>query len=407
MKISALSVFPESFDSFLSTPVVSRAIDKGAVRFEAVDIKAFAGGSFRHIDDSPYGGGPGMLIRIDTLKRALDAVRKPGSHVVLLSPKGRRFDQQVAHEFASMEHLVLICGHYEGVDARISRYIDEEISIGDYILTGGELSAMVISDSVIRLLKGSLRDSSTEEESFESGLLEYPQYTHPYEFDGEAVPEVLLSGNQGEIRKWRQKHSIMDTVRLRPDLLPPEGKVLFYDALVLKRNSKEMHKRELAALEFLKGRLPVAEVIDSFEAEEAGYILTSRIKGRPLSDPSVVRNRNRLVKSAAAALKTLWRVDISDWPDMEPDEEVAKDLVFSHGSSCLGDIIVDGNGIAGFTGLSRCCIADRWRDISLCYNSLCLLTDITLEEFCSLLGVEPEKEKLNYFSFLQESGEAL
>lgn len=435
MKISALSVFPQSFESFLSSPVVSRAIRGGIAEFEAVDIKEYAGGSFRHIDDSPYGGGPGMLLRVDTLKRALDSVRRPESHVVLLSPKGRRFNQQVAHEYASLEHLVLICGHYEGVDARIGRYIDEEVSIGDYILTGGELSAMVISDAVIRLLRGSLRASSTEEESFESGLLEYPQYTHPYEFESECVPDVLLTGNQKEIGAWRLLHSLMDTVRLRPDLLPPDGRIFFYGDFVLKRTAAATYERELSALRFLEGRLPVPAVADTHLSGDYGYILTSRIKGKPLSDPAVIRNRNRLVKSAAAALKTLWLVDIQECPsdrrlrkelaekrrlvesgsvylfsseysssqelyEYLSENRMAEDLVFCHGTFDLSDIIVDNNGIAGFTGLSRCGVADRWKDIALCFSRLCEITDISIEEFCSLLGVEPEPEKLHYYTLL-------
>jgi len=219
MKISILSIFPETFSSFCETPVISRAVSRGALEVELIDIRDFAEGSFRKIDDSPYGGGPGMVLRVDTVSRAIEAVRKEGSHVVLLSPKGGLFNQKKAHEFGKTDHLVLVCGHYEGFDARISRYVDEEISIGDYILTGGELAAMVICDSVVRLFPGSLKEGSAQDESFETGLLEYPHYTHPLEFNGDRVPEILLSGNHEAIRKWREEKSLEETRRYRPDLL--------------------------------------------------------------------------------------------------------------------------------------------------------------------------------------------
>ena len=186
---------------------------------DVTDIRDYAEGSFRKIDDSPYGGGPGMVLRVDTVSKAIASVRGEKTRVVLLSPKGVRFDQKKAHEYAGLDHLVLVCGHYEGFDARVSNYVDEELSIGDFILTGGEIAAMAVCDSVVRLLDGSLRRGSADDESFETGLLEYPHYTHPYEFDGNKVPDVLLSGNHEAVRRWRMEKALEETRRLRPDLL--------------------------------------------------------------------------------------------------------------------------------------------------------------------------------------------
>ena len=211
-------MFPESFDSFLSFPVVKRAVDRSLLELEIVDIKKFAGGSFRHIDDSPCGGGPGMIMRMDTLMRALDSVRTPSSHVILLSPKGQQYTQKRARELSAAEHLIIVCGHYEGVDRRFEDHTDEMISLGDYILTGGELPAMCITDSIARLLKGALREGATSDESHENGLLEYPQYTKPVDWNGEKVPEILLSGNHGAIDKWRRVQALRDTRKYRPDM---------------------------------------------------------------------------------------------------------------------------------------------------------------------------------------------
>ena len=218
MKISVLTIFPECFDSFLAAPVVRRAVEKGLAEIEIVDIRPYAGGSFRHIDDSPYGGGPGMVMRCGPILEALAAVRNEKSLAVMLSPKGQRYDQKCARRYAAEEHLILLCGHYEGIDARVEPHFDEQLSLGDYILTGGELAAQVVMDSVVRLLKGALRDSSTTEESHENGLLEYPQYTQPAVYEGEAVPEVLLSGNHRAIADWRRTQALRITREKRPDL---------------------------------------------------------------------------------------------------------------------------------------------------------------------------------------------
>ena len=245
MKITILTMFPQLFDGFLQSPVVQRAIRRESLELAITDIKEFAPGSFRHIDDSPFGGGAGMVMRCQPVLDALRHVRgeggaqgeggpkgeggpqgegEPQAVTVALSPAGTVFCQKTARRYKDLDHLILICGHYEGMDERIYRHADEELSIGDYILTGGEIAAMAVADAVIRLLPGALRDKSTEEESFENGLLEYPQYTQPAVFEGEAVPEVLLSGNHEKIRRWRLKESLRRTLERRPDLLA--GRIL-------------------------------------------------------------------------------------------------------------------------------------------------------------------------------------
>ena len=236
MKITILTMFPQLFDGFRDGPVVQRAIRKGILELEIVDIKEFAPGSFRHIDDSPFGGGAGMVMRCQPVLDALRSVRGSAESfqntiVAALSPAGRQFTQKQAHRFSELDHLILICGHYEGMDERIYRHVDEEISIGDYVLTGGEIAAMAVSDAVIRLLPGALRSESTSEESFENGLLEYPQYTQPAVYEGEAVPEVLTSGNHARIRRWRLKESLRRTMERRPDLL--EGRQFTEEEIAL------------------------------------------------------------------------------------------------------------------------------------------------------------------------------
>lgn len=207
------------FDGFVNEPVIARAIARDIAELEIIDIKPFAGGSFRHIDDDSYGGGAGMVMRCAPVLKALESVRTPDSFTVVMTPAGRRYTQKTAHTLAKMKHLILICGHYEGLDERILNHADDFYTIGDYVLTGGELPAKVICDSVIRLLPGVLRAQATEEESFEQGILEYPQYTKPSDYEGEKVPEVLLSGNHERIRAWRKEQALRITRERRPDLL--------------------------------------------------------------------------------------------------------------------------------------------------------------------------------------------
>lgn len=219
MKITVLTLFPEFFDSFTATSIIKRALDRNLVTFETIDFRQYTLDKHNHVDDTPCGGGQGMLLSCQPIVDCIKAVRTASSRVIMMSPQGTTFTQQVAHEFAEIDHLILLCGHYEGFDERIKDYVDMEVSLGDFVLTGGEAAAMVISDAVIRLLNGVILTQSHADESFENGLLEYPQYTRPVEYDGKRVPDVLLSGHHANIRKWRLKQSLLRTMEKRPDLL--------------------------------------------------------------------------------------------------------------------------------------------------------------------------------------------
>ena len=211
-------MFPEVFQGFLQFPMIRRCIDKGIASIEVTDIKDYADGSFRHIDESPYGGGAGMILRCEPVVRAIRAVRRENSIVIAMAPIGTVFTQKDAMELKDAEDIVLLAGHYEGFDARIYEYCDRIISMGDFILSSGELPCMALIDSVIRLKEGIIRSESTEDESFMNGLLEYPQYTRPYDFEGKKVPDVLLGGNHEKIRKYRRMQSLLLTKKNRPDL---------------------------------------------------------------------------------------------------------------------------------------------------------------------------------------------
>lgn len=215
------------FHDFLESHVIARAKQLGAATVEIVDMRDFVKGSFRAVDDSPYGGGRGMILRCEPVLKALEAVRGEagckadgfGVLTAALTPAGDRFTQKMAHELAELSHLILVCGQYEGFDERIFSRIDREISLGDFVMTGGEIGAMAVTDAVVRLLKGVLKEGSAEEESFENGLLEYPQYTRPAVYEGMAVPEVLLSGNHEAIAVWRKEAALAKTKERRPDLM--------------------------------------------------------------------------------------------------------------------------------------------------------------------------------------------
>ena len=378
MKVSILTIAPETFDSFRKTPVITKSEKNNGFELEIVDIRNYAEGSFRKIDDSPYGGGRGMVLRVDTAFRAIEATRKENSHVVLLSPKGRPYDQKKAHELSGLEHLVLVCGHFEGTDARIERYVDEQISIGDFILTGGEIAAMAICDSVARLLPETLREGSATEESFEDGILEYPQYTHPVQFNGDRVPDVLLSGNDREIKHFRTIRAIEDTINNRPDLLEELARqrgetigksdaiVIPFDDMILKiqKESKESEREEMA-LSWLQGRLPVPRVLSCIRKDGFSYILMEKLKGRMLCDPKILHNRNRLTKTAAAAIRMLRAVDISGCPFND-----GQGTVLCHGDLCLPNIFADNRGITGFIDLGSCHVGSADEDVHTCIWSL-------------------------------------
>lgn len=231
MRIDILTLFPSVFEGIFSRSIIGRAKSQGLVQINLVDIRDSASDTRKTVDDTPYGGGAGMVLKVDVLHRALKKTLKnsPGKpYVILLSSSGKKYDQKFASKLAKRDWLVFICGHYEGVDERIKDFIDEEISIGDYVLSGGEIPAMVISDSVVRLIRGVLGgEESLQEESFgffnidsqKKKLLEYPQYTHPFEYEGRKVPEVLLSGDHKKIKQWRLKEALAKTQKNRPDLL--------------------------------------------------------------------------------------------------------------------------------------------------------------------------------------------
>ena len=225
MKISILTIAPEQFGSLGEDHVISRAQQLGELTLRVADIRDYAEGSFRAVDDSPYGGGAGMILRAAPVAAAIRDCRKEGEEtcVVIFSPIGERYTQKTAADFARLDHLILVCGHFEGIDARVFPMADRVVSMGDYILSGGEIGAMAVADSVARLLPGVLKRGSLEEESFTGGLLEYPQYTRPAEFEGMQVPPVLLSGDHAAIRAWRTEKSLELTRRYRPDLLEEPG----------------------------------------------------------------------------------------------------------------------------------------------------------------------------------------
>ena len=219
MKITILTLFPEMFDGFLSNSIIKRAISKGVISFNVVNIRDYTLDKYGRVDSAPIGGGAGLIMKCQPIFDAMNANKTDNAKVLLLSPRGQQYNQAKAHEFAkNNQDLLIICGHYEGIDERINQYVDEQISVGDYILTGGELGSMIIADSVVRLLEGAITEESLHEESFENGLLEYPQYTEPYEFNGQKVPDILYSGNHEAIEKWRKKQSLKLTKELRPDL---------------------------------------------------------------------------------------------------------------------------------------------------------------------------------------------
>lgn len=219
MKFDVLTLFPEMFQS-IKQSILGRAEEKNLIQINLINIRDFSKDKHKKVDDTPYGGGAGMVMRADVVYDAYKSVQNENAKVIYLTPQGKKLDQKKVEELSKEKHLILLCGHYEGIDQRvIDKIVDEEISIGDYVLTGGELPAMVLIDSVSRYVEGVLSESSTNEESFSQGLLEYPQYTRPETFEGVKVPEILLSGHHENIKKWREEKSLENTKLKRPDLL--------------------------------------------------------------------------------------------------------------------------------------------------------------------------------------------
>lgn len=221
MKIDILTLFPHMFDGFITESIIKRAINKGIVNINIIDFRPYSKLNNSQVDDTPYGGGAGMVLRVEPLYDCISDLKKddPDATVILLTPDGIPYKQKMAIDLANEKHLILVCGHYEGFDERIRSFCDMEISIGDYILTGGEVPSMVIADSIIRLIDGAINNESLDSETFNEGLLDYPTYTKPQEFMGMKVPDVLISGNHEKIATWRQEQRIKRTKERRPDLL--------------------------------------------------------------------------------------------------------------------------------------------------------------------------------------------
>jgi tRNA (guanine37-N1)-methyltransferase len=219
MRIDVITPFPELVELPLRTSIIGRAAESGVVDFGVHDLRDHGLGRHRSVDDEPYGGGAGMVMRPEPLFSALEPLRARGAHVILLDPAGERLTDSLARELAALPHLALVCGRYEGIDERVRELVDREVSIGDYVVTGGELPALVLVDAVVRLVPGAIARASHEDDSFASGLLEYPQYTRPESFRGHDVPPILLSGNHAEVDRWRRREALRRTFERRPDLL--------------------------------------------------------------------------------------------------------------------------------------------------------------------------------------------
>ena len=220
IKFDILTLFPEIIEGMISSSILKRAIENKLIEINIINFRDFSGNKHSTVDDYAYGGGAGMLIRVDPIYRALQSISNVDkAHKILTSPSGNVWSQKKAEELSKLEHIVIVCGHYEGIDARVLNYIDEEVSIGDYVLTGGELAAAVICDSVVRLIPGAIGDEqSALSDSFQDNLLAPPVYTRPAEYKGWRVPDILLSGHQRKIEEWQHEQSVERTKRLRPDL---------------------------------------------------------------------------------------------------------------------------------------------------------------------------------------------
>ena len=226
MQIDVLTIFPKMFDAVLSESIIKIAQKKGACKINIIDLRKFTKDKHKKVDDKPFGGGPGMVMNVEPFFEAINYIRhrtkqeRLKTRIILMSPKGSTFNHKLSTKLARYEHIILLCGHYEGIDERVRDLVDEEISLGDFILTGGELPAMILIDGVVRLLQGVLgNEDSSKDESFSNGLLEYPQYTRPANYKGMKVPEVLLSGDHKKIKKWRKEESFKVTKKKRPDLI--------------------------------------------------------------------------------------------------------------------------------------------------------------------------------------------
>ena len=251
MRITILTLFPEMFDGFLNNSIIKRAISKGVVEIKIINIRDYTKDKYNRVDSAPVGGGAGLIMKCQPIIDSINSNKSGLSKVIMLSPRGKTYNQAKAKELSNEKDIILLCGHYEGIDERVNKYVDEQISIGDYILTGGEIGSMVIADSVIRLLDGAITKESIDEETFDDDLLEYPQYTEPYDYNGDKIPDILYSGNHDAINKWRKKKSLHLTKELRPDLFE-RHQLTKQEMKLLDEGEKEKASWELAAIE--KGR---------------------------------------------------------------------------------------------------------------------------------------------------------
>lgn len=218
MKIDILTLFPEMFTGILNTSIIKRAIKEGLVEVNVINFRKYSNDKHGKVDDIPYGGGPGMILMCEPIYNAIEALKTPDTTVIMMTPQGVPYKQKLAEKLKDLKHIILLCGHYEGFDERIREIVDLEISLGDFVLTGGEIPAMAIIDSIVRLIPGVIERDSALYDSFSNSLLEYPQYTRPAEFRGMKVPEVLLSGHHENIKKWREAQALERTRKRRPDL---------------------------------------------------------------------------------------------------------------------------------------------------------------------------------------------
>ena len=248
MKITILTLFPEMFDGFLTNSIIKRAISKGLVSVKIVNIRDYTKDKNHRVDSAPIGGGAGLIMKCQPIVDSINDNKTKDSKVIMLSPRGKTYSQARAKELSKEKDIILLCGHYEGIDERVNKYVDESISIGDYILTGGELGSMVIADSIIRLIDGAIAKESIESESFDDNLLEYPQYTEPYDYNGDRVPDILYSGNHQAINKWRRKKSLNLTKEHRPDLFE-KVKLTKSDKKLLDEDKEKAASWELTAIE--------------------------------------------------------------------------------------------------------------------------------------------------------------
>lgn len=219
MRIDVLTLFPESIEGFLNESIIKRAINNKKVEINLINFRDYSPLNNNQVDDTPYGGGAGMVLRCEPIFNAINDIKTDDAYVIMLTPEGNKYNQTKAKELTSKKHIILLCGHYEGFDERIKTLVDEEISIGDYILTGGEIAAAAIIDSTVRLIDGVITKESLDSESFDDNLLDYPTYTKPAEYNGLKVPDVLISGNHELIKKWREEKRIEKTKEKRPDLM--------------------------------------------------------------------------------------------------------------------------------------------------------------------------------------------